>query len=257
MNCAHESCFSLQGRTALVTGGNGGIGLAIARGFQKAGARVAIAGRNRKKGTEALDALEGGDAHFIEADLSRSDECPALVTSAAQLLGGLDILVNNAGITARQRPEELSLAQWDGVLRTNLTSAFLCSQAAHPFMKSRGGGKIINTGSMLSIFGAPFAAAYAASKGGLVQLTKSLATAWARDRIQVNAILPGWIDTDMGASARSQVTGLNERVLERTPAGRWGRAEDMEGVAIFLASPASDFVTGVSLPVDGGYSILG
>lgn len=251
------TAFDLSGRVALVTGGNGGIGLAMALGLQKAGARIAIAGRNSAKAADALRMLEGGEAHFIKADLSGAAGCTAAVEGACQVLGGLDILVNNAGITARKRPEALSLAEWDSVLRTNLTSAFLCAQAAHPVFKARGGGKIINIGSMLSIFGAPFAAAYSASKGGLVQLTKSLAAAWAEDGIQVNAVLPGWIDTDMGASARSQVEGLDQRVRARTPAARWGQPQDFEGVAVFLASSASDFITGAALPVDGGYSISG
>jgi len=256
-NAEGAAGFELKGRTALVTGGNGGIGLAMALGLQKAGASVVIAGRNAAKGAAALKALRHGNAQFMLADLSDAPSCKRLVEAAAQELGGLDILINNAGITARKRPETLSLEDWDLVLRTNLTSAFLCSQAAHPLMKARGGGKIINLGSMLSIFGAPFAAAYAASKGGIVQLTRSLATAWAEDGIQVNAVLPGWIDTEMGASARQQVEGLDARVLARTPAKRWGRAEDFEGVAVFLASHASDFITGTALPVDGGYSVSG
>lgn len=254
---AGRAGFDLAGRTALVTGGNGGIGLSMALGLQKAGAKIVIAGRNAKKGAEALGVLNGGEAHFITSDLADPENCAALVEAASKLLGGLDILVNNAGITARKPPEALTHEEWDRVLRTNLTSAFLCSQAAYPLMKAGGGGKIINIGSMLSIFGAPFAAAYAASKGGIVQLTKSLATAWAKDGIQVNAILPGWVDTEMGASARRQVEGLHDRVIARTPAGRWGEAADFEGVAVFLASPASDFITGVALPVDGGYSVAG
>ena len=249
--------FDLSGKAALVTGGNGGIGLAMALGLQKAGARVVIAGRNKAKGAEALSALQCGEAHFVTADIAQAAGCAAAVAEAVSLLGGLDILVNNAGITARKRPEHLSPEEWDRVLRTNLTSAFLCAQAAYPHFKARGGGKIINTGSMLSIFGAPFAAAYAASKGGLVQLTKSLAAAWAADGIQVNAVLPGWIDTDMGASARAQVPGLDARVIARTPAARWGQPQDLEGVAVFLASRAADFITGAALPVDGGYSISG
>jgi 2-deoxy-D-gluconate 3-dehydrogenase len=124
-------------------------------------------------------------------------------------------------------------------------------------MKAVGGGKIINIGSMMSIFGVSFSPAYGPSKGGLVQLTKSLATAWAKDNIQVNAVLPGWIDTDLTRAARRQVTDLHDNVLRRTPAGRWGTMEDMAGVAVFLASPASDFVTGTAIPVDGGYSVLG
>ena len=140
------------------------------------------------------------------------------------------------------------------MLDTNLTSAFLCSKAAYPAMKQNGGGKIINIGSMMSIFGASFAPAYAASKAGIVQLTKSIACAWARDNIQANAVLPGWIDTDLTRGAREEVRGLNENVLRRTPAGRWGTIDDMAGVAVFLASPASDFITGAAIPVDGGAS---
>jgi 2-deoxy-D-gluconate 3-dehydrogenase len=138
---------------------------------------------------------------------------------------------------------------------TNLTSAFLCSRAAHGPMREAGGGKVINIGSMLSIFGAPYASAYGASKGGVVQFTRSLATAWAQDNIQVNAVLPGWIDTQLTRKAREQVAGLNERVLARTPAGRWGLPADLSGIAVFLAGSASDFVTGTAIPVDGGYSI--
>jgi 2-deoxy-D-gluconate 3-dehydrogenase len=132
-----------------------------------------------------------------------------------------------------------------------------CAQAVYPHMKAAGGGKIVNIGSMYSIFGAPLVAPYAASKGGVAQLTRSLATAWAADNIQVNAILPGWHDTDLTRSAREQVPGLNEIVMSRTPAGRWGEPDDLAGAAVFLASPASDFVTGVLLPVDGGFSARG
>jgi 2-deoxy-D-gluconate 3-dehydrogenase len=137
---------------------------------------------------------------------------------------------------------------------TNLTSTFLCARAAYPHMKRGGGGKIVNIGSMMSLFGAPYAPAYAASKGGVVQLTKSLAAAWAADNIQVNAILPGWIDTELTQAARDQVEGLNERVLARTPAGRWGTPADLAGAAVFLASRAADFITGATLAIDGGFS---
>jgi 2-dehydro-3-deoxy-D-gluconate 5-dehydrogenase len=169
--------------------------------------------------------------------------------------GRLDILVNNAGTTVRKPAHQLSLDEWNQVMDTNLTSAFLCSRAAHALMKEGGGGKIINIGSMLSIFGAPYAPAYGASKGGIVQFTRSIATAWAPDNIQANAVLPGWIDTELTRGAREQVTGLNERVLARTPAGRWGLPADLAGVAVFLASSASDFITGTAIPVDGGYSV--
>jgi 2-dehydro-3-deoxy-D-gluconate 5-dehydrogenase len=251
--------FSLSGRVALVTGGNGGIGLAMARALARAGADVVVSGRDATKGAQACASLAslGGRAVFLTSDIARADDCARLPDDAVQALGRLDILVNNAGIVARRRPEELTLAEWNGVITTNLTSAFLCAQSAYPHLRATGGGKIINIGSMLSLFGSSFGAAYGASKGGLVQLTRSLATAWAADGIQVNAILPGWIETAMGDSARAEVEGLEGRVILRTPAGRWGRPEDLEGVAVFLASRASDFVTGAAIPVDGGFSIAG
>ncbi|WP_159013897.1 SDR family NAD(P)-dependent oxidoreductase [Acidisoma sp. S159] len=251
--------FDLRGRVAIVTGGNGGIGLAMARGLAQAGADVVLSGRDAAKGAEARGAVEefGGRVSFVTADLSRPEDCLRLVEDAKRSMGRVDILINNAGIVARHRPEDLNLAEWQSVIATNLTSAFLCAQNVYPAMKGAGGGKIINIGSMLSLFGASFGAAYGASKGGLVQLTRSLAVAWAADNIQVNAILPGWIDTAMGASARSEVQDLEGRVIARTPAGRWGKPDDMVGIAVFLASAASDFVTGAAIPVDGGYSIAG
>jgi 2-deoxy-D-gluconate 3-dehydrogenase len=179
-----------------------------------------------------------------------------MVRDAVAWHGRLDILVNNAGINIRKPAQDLSLDEWHRVLETNLTSAFLCSLAAYPHMKRAGTGKIINVGSMLSIFGASFAPVYGASKGGVVQLTKSLAVAWAPDNIQVNAVLPGWIDTDLTRQGRKEIPGLDERVLGGTPAGRWGRIDDFAGIAVFLASAASDFLTGTAIPLDGGYSTL-
>ena len=248
--------FDLKGKAALVTGGNGGIGLGMAQALAAAGARVAIAGRDEAKNAAALKAL-GATALALRADLADAEACRALVEDAAGRLGRLDILVNNAGINIRKQPQDYSLEEWKTVLDTNLTSAFVASQAAYPFMKRGGGGKIVNIGSMMSIFGASFTTPYAASKGGIVQMTRALATAWARDNIQVNAVLPGWIDTDLTRRARKDVDGLHERVLERTPARRWGEPRDMGGIAVFLASPASDFVTGTAIPVDGGYSAQG
>jgi 2-dehydro-3-deoxy-D-gluconate 5-dehydrogenase len=178
-----------------------------------------------------------------------------MIDDVAKQFGRLDILVNNAGINIRKTADQMTLAEWKQVIDVNLTSAFICSHAAYPRMKEQGGGKIINIGSMLSIFGASFAPAYGASKGGVVQLTKSLAVAWAKDNIQVNAVLPGWIDTELTKKAREEVSGLNAMVLMRTPAKRWGTPADLAGVAVFLAGHASDFVTGTSIPVDGGYSV--
>jgi 2-deoxy-D-gluconate 3-dehydrogenase len=244
--------FDLSGRAALVTGGNGGIGLGMARGLAQAGARVAIAGRDAAKNAAAAKELGGVVA--LQCDLKDEQACRALVDEAAQRLGRLDILVNNAGTNIRKAPQDYRLEEWREVLDTNLTSAFVAAQAAYPHMKRAGGGKIINIGSMMSLFGASFVAPYGASKGGIVQLSKALAAAWARDNIQVNAVLPGWIDTELTRRARREVDGLHERVLARTPAGRWGEPRDLAGIAVFLASAASDFVTGTAIPVDGGYS---
>ena len=249
--------FDLTGKVALVTGGNGGIGLGMARGLAQAGARVLIAGRDGPKSEAAVAALraEGLQADAFQADVTDEASVQSLVDGAAARHGRLDILVNNAGTNIRQPAHALSLADWQAVINVNLTSAFLCARAAHPHMQRAGGGKVISIGSMMSIFGAPYAPAYGASKGGIVQFTRSIATAWAADNIQANAVLPGWIDTELTRKARVQVEGLNERVLGRTPAGRWGAPADLAGIAVFLASSASDFITGTAIPVDGGYSI--
>jgi len=248
--------FDLKTKVAIVTGGNGGIGLGMARGLARAGATVVVAARDARKSAEAVRELRslGSEAFAVEVDVCDEASVAAMVASTVERCGRLDILVNNAGINIRKPAHELALDEWRQVIDTNLGSAFLCARAAYPHMQRAGGGKIINIGSMLSIFGASFAPAYGASKGGVVQLTKSLAVGWAGDNIQVNAVLPGWIDTALTQGARQQVSGLNERVLARTPAGRWGEPDDMAGVAVFLASAASDFVTGVAIEVDGGYS---
>jgi len=251
--------FDLAGKVALVTGGNSGIGLAMAHGLARAGAAVAIAGRSADKNAAAIRELGsyGVDTTALQVDVRNPAECQGLVAETVKRFGHLDILVNNAGTNIRKAPELFSLEEWRELLDTNLTSVFVTSQAVYPQMKRLGGGKILNLGSMLSIFGAPFAAPYGASKGGVVQLTKALAAAWAKDNIQVNAVLPGWIDTPLTKGARADIPGLHERVLARTPAGRWGVPQDLAGVAVFLTSPASDFITGVAIPVDGGYSSMG
>jgi 2-deoxy-D-gluconate 3-dehydrogenase len=254
-----QKIFDLTGRVAIVTGGNGGIGLAMAQGLAGAGAAIMLAGRNAQKAERALNDLRatGAKAAFHETDVTDEKACHALVEATVRQFGRVDILINNAGTNIRKQPEKLSSAEWRTVIETNLTSALVCTQACYPHMVKAGGGKIINIGSMLSIFGASFAVAYAASKGGIVQMTKSLATAWAKDNVQVNAVLPGWIDTDLTRRARQEVEGLHERVLARTPAQRWGVPADLSGIAVFLASPASDFITGTAIPVDGGYSVQG
>src|SRR6202051_4246849 len=251
--------FDLAGKVAIVTGGNGGIGLGMARGLSEAGADIAVVGRNETKSIAAAAELRqcGVKAIAVTADVTDKATVVAMVERTMRELGRIDILVNNAGINIRKAPQSLDLAEWDSVIRTNLTSAFLCSQAAYPAMKAAGRGKIINIGSMMSIFGASFAPAYAASKGGIVQFTRSCAVAWAADNIQANAVLPGWIDTDLTKRARQEIEGLHDKVLARTPAARWGGIDDFAGIAVFLASHASDFVTGTAIPVDGGFSVMG
>jgi len=249
--------FDLKGKVAIVTGGNSGIGLGMARGLAKAGARVVVAARDQEKSDAAvreLQALTAG-ALAIRVDVANEESVNSLLGETMKRCERIDILVNNAGINIRKAVQDLSLDEWRQVMDTNLTSAFLCSRGVYAPMKRAGGGKIINIGSMMSIFGAPFAPAYGASKGGIVQLTKSLATAWAKDNIQVNAVLPGWIDTDLTRKARQEIAGLHDRALAGTPAGRWGGMDDFGGIAVFLASAASDFITGTAIPVDGGFSI--
>lgn len=254
-----KNLFALSGKVAIVTGGNGGIGLGMARGLAAQGAKVVIAARDAKKSKTAVENLKalGADAMAIAVDVTDPKSVAALVKETIKTFGGVDILINNAGINIRKTPDAMTLEEWTKVMDTNLTSAFLCSQAVHPEMKRRGGGKIVNIGSMMSIFGASFVPAYAASKGGIVQFSKACATAWAKDNIQVNTVLPGWIDTELTRKAREQVPGLNERVLARTPAGRWGEPDDLAGIAVFLSSAASDFLTGTAIPLDGGYSTMG
>jgi 2-dehydro-3-deoxy-D-gluconate 5-dehydrogenase len=251
--------FDLAGRVAVITGGNGGIGLGMAKGLARAGAAIVIAGRQKAKNAAAAKEIEALGAKTLPVKVEVADEksCRALAETAAEQFGRIDILVNNAGIAIRKAPEAYTLEDWRKVIDVNLSGAFVCAQAVYPHMVKAGGGKIINTGSMLSIFGMPHAVAYGASKGGIVQMSKALATAWAKDNIQVNAILPGWINTDLTKSARIEVEGLNERVLARTPSKRWGEPEDFAGIAVFLASRASDFITGVAIPVDGGFSTQG
>ena len=250
--------FSLKGKVAIVTGGNGGIGLGIARGLASAGASIVIAARNAQKTAKAAETIRGDHGAKVlelEVDVRRENQVTYMAEKTLEAFGRIDVLVNNAGINIRKLPQDLTTAEYDEVLEVNLRSAFLCSKAVYPTMKKAGAGKIINIGSMTSLFGGAKLMAYGASKGGIVAMTRALAVAWAPDNIQVNAILPGWIDTDLTRRARVELEGLNERVLSRTPAGRWGRPEDLQGTAIYLATAASDFITGVALPVDGGYSV--
>lgn len=250
--------FDLSGRVAVVTGGNGGFGLAMAKGLVAAGAKAVLVGRDRAKSAAAVDEIRasGGEALAFEADVASADAVSELFAWLDKTTGRVDILVNNAGINQRHLPQDFPLDMWNEVLQVNLTSAFLCSQQAHRRMSRKGHGKIINIGSMTSILGAPMSPAYGASKGAMVALTRSLAAAWAAEDIQVNAILPGWIETELTRRQMQEMSGLRERILGRTPARRWGVPEDLVGAAVFLASDAAAFVTGTALVVDGGFSVM-
>lgn len=252
--------FDLAGKVAVVTGGNGGIGLGIAVGLAQAGANIVVAARNEEKTKEALQQIQqtGSEGLGLTTDVTDEDSVASMIDETVKKFGRLDILVNNAGIGISRNPQDYTYEEWRKVIDVNLNGIFLCSRAVYPCMVQAGGGKVINIGSMTSIFGNARVMPYSASKGGVVQLTKSLAIAWAKDNIQVNAILPGWIDTDLTHALRTQphLKEHHDLINARIPQGRWGGPEDMAGSAIFLASYASDYVTGVALPVDGGYSVF-
>ncbi len=250
--------FDLHGKVAVVTGGNGGLGKSMARGLARAGAGVAIAARDQEKTKMTVNEIRdefGVPVIGVPVDVRVKEQIESMLANVLDALGRVDILVNNAGINIKKFPQEFDTAEWDAILEINLRGSFLCAQAVYPVMQSQGGGKIINVGSMTSIMGGGRFAPYAASKGGIVQMGRDLAVAWGPANIQVNTILPGWIDTEMTRITRRIMTDLQQRVEARTPAGRWGTPGDLEGIAVFLASPASDFLTGTAIPVDGGFSI--
>jgi len=250
--------FSLAGRAAIVTGGNGGIGLGIAEGLARAGASVAVAARDRSKTDRAVKGLSELGTKVIGLGIDVADEASIAnaVSAAAKEFGRLDVLVNNAGIAVRKQPQEYSAAEWDQVMDVNLKGTFLCARAAYPHMVEAGGGSIVNIGSMTSIFGMDWVSSYSASKGGVVQFTRSLAIAWAGDGIRVNAILPGWIRTELTSGYWTNPDNEDRFSLinRRIPAGRWGEPADLAGLAVFLSSDAAAYVTGAAIPVDGGYS---
>jgi 2-deoxy-D-gluconate 3-dehydrogenase len=245
--------LSLEGRVALVTGGNGGLGRAIALALSEAGARVAVTGRDPEKNS-AVQAELGTDCLVLALDVRDEQAADDVVSLVDKELQGLHILVNCAGSFRGGSLTELSLDDWNEVIGSHLTGSFLMSRAAARLMIDRGqGGKIINIGSMYSVFGAPDFADYGAAKAGVLGLTRSLAVELGRHSIQVNAILPGWYETDLTRGMPS--TPLGEEIRRRTPLGRWGDPLDLTGLAVLLSSSASDFITGVGIPVDGGYSI--
>ncbi len=250
------SSFDLTGRSALVTGGNRGIGRAIALALAAAGADVAVAARDLEtlEATAAEIRDRGRRAAAVPCDVTDRTQIDEAVAATVAALGGLDIVVPNAGVASGAPAEKLSRQVWDEVLDINLRAVLETAQAAHPHLKASGHGKVITIGSAYSIFGSPYSAAYAASKGGVILLTRSLAISWAPDGIQVNAIIPGWIATDMTRPAMTRAE-IRETIEDRTPAGRFGQPEEVAPAAVFLASAASDFVTGHALVVDGGYTI--
>ncbi len=248
--------FDLSGNVAIITGGNGGIGRSIAIGFAKAGASVAIFGRNDVKNNATLLELKeiGVPAMALKIDITKRTELAPALKKVEQELGSVSILVNNAGIAVLSggilnETEE----EWDNLIETQLNAVFLLSKLVAKSMVENKKGKIINIGSMYSFFGSSFAPSYSTAKGAVIQLTKSMAIELAPYNIQVNAIAPGWFVTDMTAAV--QTMPLNDEIIMRTPAGRWGQPEELAGTAVFLASKASDFVTGETIRVDGGYAI--
>jgi len=245
--------FSLAGKAALVTGGNGGLGRAIALGLRAAGARIAVTGRSAEKNAAIGNELADPDSVF-SLDVRDEDAVARVVAQVVERHGRLDILVNNAGLFRGGSVLTLSRQDWDAVLATHLTGAFQCAKhAANAMIKAGNGGKIINLGSMYSLFGPPSFPDYAAAKTGVIGLTRALAVELAAYRIQVNTILPGWYETDLTRGLPDKPFG--QEIRRRTAAGRWGDPQDLVGTAVYLAAPASDFVTGVSIAVDGGYSV--
>ena len=247
--------FDLSGKVAVVTGGNGGIGLGCAKGLAAAGADIAIWARSKEKSESAVTQLAalGIKAKAYEVDVKSSEDLASATSQTVTDFGGIDILIANAGVNIRMRPEQYTDDIVDEIIDVNLKAVFHCAQLVYPEMEKRGGGKIILIGSLTSVQGLGVAPVYSATKGAVVQLGKSLAAAWGADNIQVNTILPGWIVTEMTSVTRA-VPGLQEHVLSRTPAGRWGSPADFEGIATFFASSASDFVTGTDIQIDGGFT---
>lgn len=247
------SAFSLEGKVALVTGANTGLGQGMALALAGAGADIALVGRSQPGETVAGIESVGRSSHVIEADLASVERVADIVAEVVDALGAVDILVNNAGIIQRNDSIDFTVEEWDSVMNTNLRTLFFLSQAAAKQMIASGrGGKIINIASMLSFQGGIRVPSYTASKSGVMGLTRTLANEWAAHGINVNAIAPGYFATNNTAALRAD-GGRNAEILGRIPAGRWGDTEDLGGAAVFLASSASDYVQGITLPVDGGW----
>ncbi|MFI3238462.1 MAG: SDR family oxidoreductase [Lachnospiraceae bacterium] len=248
--------FSLVGKNAIITGGNKSLGLGITRAIAEQGAKVVVMASSDSV-FEVAEALtsEGLAVYGVKVDLNKKEEIEASFAKAMEILEGkVDILINNAGIQRRNKCEEFTYEDWTDVINVNLNAVFTLCQLAGRVMLTQGKGKIINIASMLSFFGGQTVPAYAASKGGVAQLTKALSNEWASQGINVNAIAPGYMATDMNTALINDES-RNTQILGRIPAGRWGKPEDMQGTAVFLASDASDYVCGAIIPVDGGYLV--
>jgi 2-dehydro-3-deoxy-D-gluconate 5-dehydrogenase len=244
--------FDLHGKTALVTGGNRGLGGAMAEGLAKAGADIAVVGRNRDADILARLAGHGVRAEFFPFDLADTEKIPDLVAAVKAAFGRIDILVNNAGMQKRHKAADFPKSDWDQVLAVNMNAVFFLCQSVGKLMLEQGSGKIINIASLLSFQGGLTVPAYAASKGAVMQFTKSLSNEWAGRGVNVNCIAPGYMDTEMNEALMADPT-RSRQIMERIPAGRWGKPEDMVGAVIYLASRASDYVNGSVLVVDGGW----
>ncbi len=250
--------FDLTGRTALVTGSSRGIGMALAEGLLDAGARVVVHGRDRSRAEATASALSrttGGETDVATFDVTDADAVDRGVTEIERLWGVPDILVNNAGIQRRSPFVEFSTADWDELVATNLTSVFLVGQRVARGMAARGSGKIVNIGSVQSRLARPGIAPYSATKGGLVMLTRGMCADLAPSGVQANALAPGYVETELTAALVAD-PDFTEWVAGRTPAGRWGQVRDLVGALVFLSSPASDFVNGQVLYVDGGMTAV-
>jgi 2-dehydro-3-deoxy-D-gluconate 5-dehydrogenase len=245
--------FDLSGKKALVTGGGYGLGQAMARALSEAGAEVGIVDISKELNAMVKNlSNQGNKVIGIKADLSKRQDRKRAFDKFIKTFGTIDILVNNAGITRRHPSEEFPIEDWDRVLEINLTAVFdLCQRAGHVMIKN-GSGKIINIASLLSFMGGLTVPAYAASKGGVAQLTKALANEWAAKGVNVNAIAPGYMDTPLNTALKKNAV-RSRQILERIPAGRWGQPKDLMGAVVFLASQASDYMHGSILVVDGGF----
>lgn len=246
--------FSLKGKTALVTGAGRGLGRGMALGLAEAGANVVLAGRTPDTLAAVAREVEemSGTAAVAVADVTNPADQDALVRTALDRFDRLDVLVNNAGTTFRTPSEDYPAAEWDRVMNVNLKGPFQLLQKVGRAMIAQGGGSIINVGSLIAVIGMPNIPAYAASKAGIEELTRCLAVEWAKHRIRVNAVTPGYFRTDMTAGL-DQDPDRGPKIAMRIPMKRWGEPADLKGVTVFLASDASAYITGVSIPVDGGW----